>query len=624
MPKINTLLTVDAVEVVKSIPFYFGSPNVEDGTERRSATYWIRALIMLDTIIAANKGGRINISKAKSFRDAIYNYGRMNEVLDSLRDAGLLVYEEAVKHTASRYHVPTEYVSEGSFVEVSESEFRLYTRLRSKAAVRGAKATTDGRVTIEIDFETFSDLMKGTGKESDKIADQWRIIEEINRTGQIHPKQKRSSRLYSDFTNLSKVVHPFIRIDGSPVCSLDQHATYFTLLPLTFRSRYHRMTDDQTDCVRKLDQFVKDTTNIYENIAEQTGMAFAAVKELTNSFLCDPVVYEMKEGKGILQKWFKANFPECSEMLDKMRANKAAVSKFMKLESDIFVGSAKRLRKQNIQVITKHDALFCYRADLDKAESTLLAAFIKAGVSAKLKRDIPYPCSVAKAPSGSSSVLADITLVPTNGKTIPLNEGEEGRTIVYGFPDRRHQNVGTKEGEPMCDFSECRHQLVGNIKTQVIGGREYWRFQKRGYKEIRARKDSMNEDQFREYVTEKIKAKTQSEPDGAIATEHQVKPSVEEIAKPPKEVESMPQAVADDSRVVLEPPRVVSSYWSDRFAARVSTSKPQAMPSEEAKPQGKHFSGLSMLDAMLRTPIRYGRDTGTVTVPEIDMEDYED
>ena len=64
----------------------------------------------------------------------------------------------------------------------------------------------------------------------------WEIVEEINRTGDIQPQAEYRGRCYSLVTRLPKSVDPYIRIDGKPTTCIDQHATYFTMLPAVLGS----------------------------------------------------------------------------------------------------------------------------------------------------------------------------------------------------------------------------------------------------------------------------------------------------------------------------------------------------------------------------------------------------
>jgi hypothetical protein len=431
-------------------------------------------------------------------------------------------------------------------------------------------------------------------------------------------KQSPNGTVWTAFCNLKKEHRAKLTYGSERIVEIDINASVPRLLITFFKNRTKEWLPEFADPINAdLDSYEKailSESDAYIGIRNALGLDMSRA-DLKSALL--PVIFgagTKDEIKRELTDAMMATWPNMYSQLKRYsdryrfrtKAPKASWSNTT-FAHMIFALQAQIINKALSQIsgpkLSVYDCICIPESSASLAKLALADAWDKVtGDTALLTVKID---GLVASGSDLRSAQATITLVPTDTKTPHIEAGGE-RVSTLG---RLSSKSDSKSDSKMI-----------NPKTWTDGRYEYWRAIVRG-KRFTARKDSMTEEQFREYVTEKIKAKTQSS-SGALATEHEGKSSVEEIAKPPKEVESMPQAVADDSRVVLEPSRGGSSYWASRFDLR--TSKPQAMPSEEAKPQGKHYSGLSMLDAMLRTPIRYGRDTGSVTVPETDLEDYED
>lgn len=425
-------LSKEAVDLIKSTAFYFGNPDIVSGELRKSKTYWIRAVNILNIISQANTNGNSHFSKHNSFRDSILNYSQLNSILSTLQSIGIL---NIVPNNfgADSYTINSKYRGKCE-VELNEREIIVLESINSKASKRGNKATTDLPLFISLSKDKFEWLMIEEGKDLETIEEQWKIIEQINETGKLNPVKKRTGRLYSNFTKLSKVVHQFTTIDGKQICELDQHATYFTLLPSSLRTIYGFLSNEQEICLSNLSKFIKDNINIYEQISKETGLGIKEVKESTNSFICDPNEYMIDDAKIKIQYWFRNKFPHCSNLIDSARKNKRLVYKLMNIEADIFVYVSRKLKQMGIVAITKHDSILFYEKDLTAVREMLENRFVVKNIEHKIKLK-----------TYEELKQDNMTAFNKNTNIAEKLKGKQGReTIVYGIPTKCSHDKPTK------------------------------------------------------------------------------------------------------------------------------------------------------------------------------------
>jgi len=435
----TTYISKEAVDLLKSTAFYFGSPNKETGELRKSPTYWIRACNILNIISQANSSGNSHLSKHKSFRDSISAYSSLNPILSTLQQIGILnITPRTTKIGSDSYTINYQYRGKCE-IGFTKYQLKILDGIHKKPFSRGKKATTDLEIRINISQDDFVTEMGNDGKDSETIDEQWATIQKINLNGNINPWRKRDSRLYSDFTGLSKIVHKYLTIGNEKICEFDQHATYFSLLPSVLRNIFHVLTDNQNRCLRTLTDFIVASPNIYEQISKQTNLEIKKVKENTNSFICDPKIKMIGE-KEIIQNWFRSMFPHCSELIDLTRKSKRLVNALMKTEADIFVFVANELKKNRVQAITKHDSIIFRKQDKEIVKQLLDNRFVNKNIPNKLSfKDYQKPI-IDVAPSSQvipivPTVTHGITLVTDKErKTAPLRiGGRKEETIVFSF-----------------------------------------------------------------------------------------------------------------------------------------------------------------------------------------------
>lgn len=437
-------ISKEAVDLIKSTAFYFGSPNKETGEIRKSPTRWVVACNILNIISQANASGNSYLSKHKSFRDSILVYSSLNPILSTLQQIGILtIIPRTSKIGSDSYTINHQYRGKCE-VKLNQQEINILNKIHKKPFTRGKKATTDLEIKINVSQDVFVTEMGNDGKDAETIDEQWETIQKINSNGGINPWRKRDSRLYSDFTGLSKIVHKHLTIGNEKICEFDQHATYFSLLPSVLRNIFHVLTDSQTKCLKTLTDFIISSPNIYEQISKQTNLGIKIVKENTNSFICDPKIKMIGE-KAIIQTWFRSMFPCCSELIDLTRKSKRLVNALMKTEADIFVYVANELKKNGIQTITKHDSIIFRNKDKEIVKQLLDNRFVNKNVPNKLSfKDYqeknetnidvaPLSQIIPIAPNVTQGI---IPVTDKKGKTAPLRKGgSKEETIVFGFPE---------------------------------------------------------------------------------------------------------------------------------------------------------------------------------------------
>ena len=445
-------LTKEAVDLLKSTAFYFGSPNKVTGELRKSKTYWIRALFLVNIISKANYNKHFNFSKDKSFRDAAYENSTLTDLLKTLQSIGLVKIIPRKSNEASQYILQKKYIGECE-VLLKKPEEKLFVELEQKQYNRGAKATTDKPISIIISKKYFEDEMISLDKSYETIETQWKIIEEINLTGCVSAKGKRNSRIYSKFTELSKVVHPFVRIENQQVCEYDQHATYFTLLPNAIKTIFLNLSTEQYQCISNLSNFIINSKNIYEEIYKETFIDISELKENVNSFICDPSK-SMVGVKLQIRNWFKEKFPYCSDLIDMCRENKRLISKITQLERNIFISSANQLKRNGIDVLTKHDAIFFLSKDQNIVKATLDKKFTKANVCNKLKyTNYEDRFNEISAKASNKSIAPFVAHDLDKGSVLNLQTDTNGQTIIYQLSikggDRNTTVVDIPQFEPL-------------------------------------------------------------------------------------------------------------------------------------------------------------------------------
>jgi hypothetical protein len=435
-------ISKEGIDLLKSIPFYFGTPDVNTGALRNSETYWVRAANILNIISQANSKGNSYFSKDGSFRDSVLDYKTLNSILETLEENQLLTIDKNYFGIGSDSYIINHKYRGQCEIELNAKEIKILNSIHAKPFKRGNSATTDLSIFIDITYKQFELLMKSEGKDLETIEQQWEIIKEINETGSISPKLKRGGRLYSKFTNLSKVVHQFTRINSEAIIEIDQHATYFTLLPHALLTMFGFLSNEQMKCIKNLSKFIKDTYNIYEQISNETGIDIKDIKESTNSFICDTNTM-MSSTKAEIQKWFKNRFPKCSDLINLTRKKKRLVYKLMRIEADIFVFVAKKLKKMGIPAITKHDSIIFNKADSKDVLKILEDRFITKNICQKLKTknyiENQTPSSfesleIAVAQSKDKSLTdKDVETQKPHHAVNFLKASKERETIVCGF-----------------------------------------------------------------------------------------------------------------------------------------------------------------------------------------------
>jgi hypothetical protein len=318
-------------------------------------------------------------------------------ILNALLELNIIVkLKEATLCSAASFDLNPIYQGTHT-ASFSKSEYDIIIGAFKKQTKRGKKATTDKQISFDISYNTFRKIMlqKYYNTKTPDIVDhtietQWNLISDINRTGSINPSQRRDRRLYSTFTSLTKLVHPYMRIDGEKVVEIDQHACFWTLMPAFLRNNLRLVNQnyiyETLDAIDSLQEFINSSPNIYEAIADETSLSKEEVKKLSLSFICDPSKY-MNDKKTILQNWFRDRFNFASDFFENIRKSNYVSYQLQSIEQDIFVRTAKELKIYGIDAVTKHDCILVVEKYKENAIAVLERVMKDKGVASKLKID---------------------------------------------------------------------------------------------------------------------------------------------------------------------------------------------------------------------------------------------
>lgn len=391
------------VEILSATGFFYKNKFEAENPEclKRNSCDFIRALAFVELVSKPNDEKYKNDLQTKyigtrTLKDIKYKY---QDFLEPVLDAGIVFKETSGFHAASRYWLNPIYAGTSRFV-IDEREEEIYKGIFKKSFDRGQKATTDKPIRVNILKNDFERLMLASGKDADTIERQWKVIEDINRTGRLNPTRKRESRLYSRLTSLSKVIHPYLTINGKSVCEIDQHATYFTLIPqvvrsITLKSKNLKLEQELIE----LEHFIETTEDIYQEISKDVPLSREEIKANVVSWLCDQTTY-MNPLKSKIREWFLSRFPHTNKILDSLRNSNAYPYKAMNLESKIFINAASYLKESGVDVVTKHDCLLFHQENQLIVTETLKHHFSI--------NNVPFKCkSVAY---GTPTVFSDDTL----------------------------------------------------------------------------------------------------------------------------------------------------------------------------------------------------------------------
>lgn len=384
----------EVAEKLNEAEFYKRTPD-KNGELKRNDRYYFLALSLLNFISSQSKkqeqkkeqedddGKYVGSRILKEFSEDNYRV-ILNELI---RLEIVIELEKPTHRNAGKYSLNKIY-SGNSRIRLTEDEANLIDIKFRKQTKRGIRATTDSKILVEIDFETFYQELKDYDIEEKSIKKQWKIIQKINSTGTINPRQYRESRLYSYITELSKPVAKYISIDGNKELSeIDLHATYFLLLPAILKKHSFKKKDEKLEYdIERLNNWLNCSEDIYQQIALEINRYDITRKEIkTNvvSWLCSPDNNKFNKIQKMIDKWFSNNFPECHNALNLLRNNKLYSRRAMSLEQSIFVSVSKQLKKISIDCITKHDCILFQTKDSAIVTDHLLSALSKNNVQPK-------------------------------------------------------------------------------------------------------------------------------------------------------------------------------------------------------------------------------------------------
>lgn len=390
----------NVIEKLNEAEFYKILPD-KNGELKRNDRYYFLSLSLLNFIATKAKNQTENGKYIGARILKEYSEDNYRTILNELIRLEIVVELEKPTHrNAGKYSLNELYVG-NTRIRLTEDEAKLIDIKFRKQTKRGIRATTDSKILVEIDFETFYQELKEYDIEEKSIKKQWETIQKINSTGTINPRQYRESRLYSYITELSKPITKYISINGNKELSeIDLHATYFLLLPTILKKHSFKLKDDKLESdIEHLNDWLKFSEDIYQQIALEINKQSITRKEIkTNvvSWLCSPNNNKFNKIQKTIDKWFFNNFPECHNALNLLRNNKLYSRRAMSLEQSIFVSVSKQLKTISIDCITKHDCIIFQTKDSDVVTNHLLSALSKNNVQPKFstvkynsKEDIP-------------------------------------------------------------------------------------------------------------------------------------------------------------------------------------------------------------------------------------------
>lgn len=432
------------VDVLSATDFFYPVVDYVTGEVRKNKNDLFRCLAIVERV-ASNRHKKKYLS-SRALREIKYEYRPLLDIL--VEKNIILILSQATRKSATQVELNNVFCGSCS-IELSKKEFNLVNIKFKKETRRGEKATTQKEIKINIpSYSKFVEIMLENGKDVNTISSQWLCIAKINKTGKINPRQKSGGRLYSNITSLSSCLHQYITIDGKYCVELDQHATYWTLLPnllkATISLAHINIQENLFEDISKLNTFISNSRNIYRDIQNETNIKYEDIKTNSISFLCDPIKYTNNEIKKQIRQWFKTKFPHCSNHLDSLRKNNFVSYRIQEQESKIFISAGKELNKYGIDCIEKHDAILVSEEHSKTAETVLNHYFIKYNVPNKIRIKDYTKQNVHEIDVRSSHQSLDAPNVASNETDsnkvlLPLNiqenhspENNQDRTSIRG------------------------------------------------------------------------------------------------------------------------------------------------------------------------------------------------
>lgn len=426
------------VELLSATDFFYSAVNFSTGEIRKNHKDFYLCLAIVEKV-ATNTHKKKYLSSDALREIKVKFHPLLKAILDNNI---LIVIENATSKSATQVELNPIFAGECS-LNLTQEQLDLVNTRFIKEQRRGAKATTNKDISIDISYSSFFKLMKEHDKKDDVILTQWEIISRINIAKKINPRQKSQGRLYSDFTSLTSLIHPYLKIDGKTCVEIDQHATYWTLLPKLLKDTIlladENIREELLKDIEKLHKFISDTKNIYAQIGIDTNQSLDKIKKDSISFICDPNKYSSNKDKKIIKEWFKTNYHFCSYHLDNLRRNNLVSYRIQEIESKIFVSAAKELNKNGIDCFTKHDSLIATKDNAKSAEATLNKYMKKYNIPNKI-RDKVLESNECHTPSSyESSKLPNVSPEDcrfkenTNKESYPHKGTGQSKTIRVTF-----------------------------------------------------------------------------------------------------------------------------------------------------------------------------------------------
>lgn len=318
--------------------------------------------------------------------------------------------EDCTNHKPRVFEVDRSFVLPGlrtiQIPKADKEQFEAVWRKRVKA---GQKCSSDLPVRIAVDFSTYASMLR-EHRENRSIADNepfsedvfqdelrttWEVISKVNETGSINPSREYRGRCYSDITTLPKFVDSLVTIDGKATGHIDQHATYFTFLPVIL-GRYKGQDGAYHAEVAQLRRFIVEAVEgphkgIYGAIAagcsSRSIVTASQIKGEVLAWICNPEAGKARYAA--VSMWFRGRFPRLWCVLNRLRAYNRVSGDMMELEASIFLEASRRLKAEGVHCVTKHDALIFTVDHAERAEAVLREHFTRAGVVFTGKKWMP-------------------------------------------------------------------------------------------------------------------------------------------------------------------------------------------------------------------------------------------
>ena len=438
----------ELIQKLDEAEFYKKNPD-KNGELKRNDRYYFLAIGLINFIAIRNSkqddsGKYIGARILKEFSEDNYKI-LMNELL---KLNIIIELEKSSCKKAGKYCLNPIYEGECR-IRFSKEEIDLIDIKFKKQSKRGARATTKKSISIVISKEDCTRVLKEYGLDSKEIERQWETILKINESGSINPKQYRDSRLYSRFTELSKPLNKFIKIDDIECLSeIDLHATYFLLLPNILKNysftQKNQLLENE---IQNLYNWIDSTNDVYLKLSGEINKTLSRndIKLNVVSWLCSPDISKLNSIQILLDNWFIKNFPECHKSLNSLRYNKIFSRRAMKLEQEIFVSLSKILNKSNIDSITKHDCIIFSTIHFNTVESILIQSLSKKNIPRKFstihyKSVPPVPKNLIKEnfilgtlENSETPILSDFQDILNQKTAHSEEEDRKTGTILCGF-----------------------------------------------------------------------------------------------------------------------------------------------------------------------------------------------